>query len=139
MSTESERKPLKKKRLVWFRGEFMREHVAVNSRCTIIQLDLYSISNMANHSFIFVVGFRINDWKENVGSLNNSSFWEETQSFLCDLSEWDNFFVASSKCCQQRLRSRWTLFICSALFLTMLTYWQVQFLKTFTFLFLSIN
>ena len=86
----------KKKRLVWFRGEFMREHVAVNSRCTIIQLDLYSISNMANHSFIFVVSFNISDWKENVESLNNSSFWEETQSFIffCQLSVNETIFLS---------------------------------------------
>ena len=86
----------KKKRLVWFRGEFMREHVAVNSRCTIIQLDLYSISNMANHSFIFVVSFSISDWKENVESLNNSSFWEETQSFIffCQLSVNETIFLS---------------------------------------------
>ena len=40
-------------------------------------------SNMANHSFHFFVSFSINDWKENVESLNNSPFWEETQSFIC--------------------------------------------------------
>ena len=49
--------------------------------------------------------------------------------------EWDSFFVASCKCCQQRLRSRWALFICSALFLAMLTCWHVQFSKIFAFLF----
>ena len=39
---------------------------------------------MANHSFkFFFVSFSINDWKENVESLNNSAFWEETQSFIC--------------------------------------------------------
>ena len=40
-------------------------------------------SNMANQSFNFFVSFSINDWKENVESLNNSPFWEETQSFIC--------------------------------------------------------
>ena len=40
-------------------------------------------SNMANHNFNFFVSFSINDWKENVESLNNSPFWEETQSFIC--------------------------------------------------------
>ena len=40
-------------------------------------------SNMANHSFHFFASFSINDWKENVESLNNSPFWEETQSFIC--------------------------------------------------------
>ena len=77
ISTESERKPWKK-RLVWFAGEFIHEHVAVNSRCiTTVFL------NMANHSFNCFVNFSINDWKENVESLNNSPFWEETQSFIC--------------------------------------------------------
>ena len=38
---------------------------------------------MANHSFNCFVNFSINDWKENVESLNNSPFWEETQSFIC--------------------------------------------------------
>ena len=40
-------------------------------------------SNMANPSFNFFVSFSINDWKENVESLNNFPFWEETQSFIC--------------------------------------------------------
>ena len=44
--------------------------------------------NMANPSFNFFVSFSINDWKENVESLNNFSFWEETQSyiFFCQLT-----------------------------------------------------
>ena len=77
ISTESERKPLKK-RLVWLTSEFLREHVAVNSRCITAVF-----SNMANHNFNCFVNFSINDWKENVQSLNNSPFWEETQSFIC--------------------------------------------------------
>ena len=77
ISTESDRKPLKK-RLVWLTSEFLREHVAVNSRCITTVF-----SNMANHSFNCFVNFSINDWKENVESLNNSPFWEETQSFIC--------------------------------------------------------
>ena len=40
-------------------------------------------SNMANYSCNFFVSFSINDWKKNVESLNNSPFWEETQSFIC--------------------------------------------------------
>ena len=36
ISVESGRKPLKK-RLVWLTGEFMREHVAVNSRCAKVR------------------------------------------------------------------------------------------------------
>ena len=39
-------------------------------------------SNMANCSVNFFVSFSINDWKENVESLHNSPFWEETQSFI---------------------------------------------------------
>ena len=39
--------------------------------------------NMANHSFNCFVNFSINDWKENVESLKNSPFWEETKSFIC--------------------------------------------------------
>ena len=77
ISTESERKPLKKQ-LVWLTSEFLREHVAVNSRCITTVF-----SNMANHSFNCFVNFSINDWKENVQRLNNSPFWEETQSFIC--------------------------------------------------------
>ena len=75
---------------------------------------------------------------DNVESSNNSPFWEETQSFICFCQLTVNetvFFVASCKCCQQRLRSRWALFICSTVFLAMLTCWQVQFLKLFAFLF----
>ena len=77
ISTESERKPLKKQ-LVWLTSEFLREHVAVNSRYITAVF-----SNMANHNFNCFVNFSINDWKENVQSLNNSPFWEETQSFIC--------------------------------------------------------
>ena len=40
-------------------------------------------SNMANYSCNFFVSFSISDWKKNVESLNNSPFWEETQSFIC--------------------------------------------------------
>ena len=39
-------------------------------------------SNMANRSFNFFVRLSINDWTENVESVNNSPFWEETQSFI---------------------------------------------------------
>ena len=72
------RKETIKKRLVWLTGEFLRQHVAVNIRCITTVF-----SNMANHSFNCFVNFSINDWKENVESLNNSPFWEETQSFIC--------------------------------------------------------
>ena len=40
-------------------------------------------SNRANHGFNCFVNFSINDRKEDVKSLNNSPFWEETQSFIC--------------------------------------------------------
>ena len=42
-------------------------------------------SNMANHSFSCFVSFSINDWKKKkkVKVLNNSPFWEGTQSFIC--------------------------------------------------------
>ena len=40
-------------------------------------------SNKTNHSFNCFVNFSINDWKENVESLNNSPFWEETQRYIC--------------------------------------------------------
>ena len=54
---------------------------------------------------------------------------------LVNLPWMRQFFVASCKCCQQRFRSRWALFIWSAVFLAMLTCWHVQFAKTFAFLF----
>ena len=81
ISTESERKPWKK-RLVWFTGKFMREHVAVNSRCTIVG-SLQYFQTWQIILLIFFVSFSINDWKENVEILNNSPLWEETQSFIC--------------------------------------------------------
>ena len=81
ISTESETRKPWKKRLVWLTGEFMREHVPVNSRRT--NVDLYSICQHGKHSFNFFVSVSINDWKENVESWNNSPFWEETQSFIC--------------------------------------------------------
>ena len=134
---------MKKRRLVWFMGEFMREHVAVNSiHTTVHDSWIFTVfSNMTNHSFNCFVNFTINDWKENVESLNNSPFWGETRSLICfcQLTVNESFFVASCKCCQQRLRSRWALFICSAVFLAMLTCWHVQFSKIFAFLFFSIN
>ena len=139
ISTESESKPWKK-RVVWFTGEFMREHVAVNSRCTTTVF-----SNMANHSFNCFVNFSINDWKENVESLNNSPFWEETQSFICFCQLTVNETVFLSLLANavnselQRLRSRWALFISSAVFLAMLTWWHLQFSKIFPFLFFSVN
>ena len=94
-------------------------------------------SKMANHSLICFVSFSINGWKENVESLNNSPFWEETESYICfcQLTVNESFFVASYKCCQQRLRSRWAMFICSAVFFAMLTCWHVQFSKMFAFFF----
>ena len=82
-------------------------------------------SNMANYSCNFFVSFSINDW-------------EETQSFICFCQLTVNetvFFVASCKCCQQRLRSRWALFICSAVFLAKLACLHVQISKIFAFLF----
>ena len=60
----------------------MREHVAVNSRGKTVG-SLQYFQNMANHIFNFFVSFSISDWKENVQILNNSSFWEETQNFIC--------------------------------------------------------
>ena len=76
-------------------------------------------SNMENPSFNFFVSFNINDWKESVESLNNSLIWEDTELYLLLSThrEWESFFVTSCKCCQQWLRLRWVLFICSALFL----------------------
>ena len=72
-----------------------------------------------NSTVSLLVSFSINDCKENVQSLNNSPFWEETEFYLLLSThrEWDSFFVASCKCCQQRLRSRWALFYlqCSVL------------------------
>ena len=83
-------------------------------------------SNMANHSFNCFVNFSINDWKENVERLNNSPFWEETPSFICFCQLTVNETVFLSLLANavnselQRLRSRWALFICSAVFLAML-------------------
>ena len=53
-------------------------------------------SNMANHSFNCFVNFSINDWKENVESLKNSPFWEETQSFIffCQLTVNETVFLS---------------------------------------------
>ena len=44
---------------------------------------VFSNKTNQNHSFNCFVNFSNNDWKENVESLNNSPFWEETQSFIC--------------------------------------------------------
>ena len=59
--------------------------------------------------------FSVTDWKENVESLNIFPFWEETQGsiyFPLSTHRESFFFVASCKCCQQRLRA---LFICTVL------------------------
>ena len=72
-------------------------------------------SNMANHSFNCFVNFSINDWKENVERLNNSPFWEETQSFICFCQLTVNETVFLSLLANavnselQRLRSRWAV------------------------------
>ena len=93
ISTESERKPWKK-RLVWLTGEFMREHAVVNSRCTTVG-SLQYFQTWLIIVLIFV-SFSINDWKENVKSLNNSPFWEETQSFIffCHLTANETAFLS---------------------------------------------
>ena len=93
-------------------------------------------SNMTNHSFNFFVSFSINDWKNKRWKFKYLPFLRRNTELYLLLSthrEWDSFFVASCKCCQQRLRSRRALFICSAVFLAMLTCWQVQFSKIFPF------
>ena len=76
-------------------------------------------SNMTNHSFNFFVSFSINDWKNKRWKFKYLPFLRRNTELYLLLSthrEWDSFFVASCKCCQQRLRSRWALFICSAVF-----------------------
>ena len=60
----------------------MREHVAVNSRCTTVG-SLQYFQTWQIIVLIFFVSFSIIDWKENVESLNSSPFWEETLSFIC--------------------------------------------------------
>ena len=76
-------------------------------------------SHMENHSFNFFVSFNINDWKQNVESLNNSLICEDTWLYLLLSThhEWESFFVISCKCCQWQLRLWWVLFLCSAVFL----------------------
>ena len=123
------RKETMKKRLVWLKGEFLREHVAVNSRCITTVF-----SNMANHSFNCFVNFSINDWKENVESLNNSAFWEETQSFIASVnSPWMRQFCRFL----QMLLTATTIEV--SVFLAMLTCWHVHLLKIFAFLFFFVN
>ena len=65
----------------------MREHVTVNRRWTTVG-SLQYFQTWQIIVLIFFVSFSINDWKENVESLNNSPFWEETQSFIffCQLT-----------------------------------------------------
>ena len=97
-------------------------------------------SNMANHSFNFFVSFSINDWKENVQSLNNSPFWEETQSFICfcQLTVNETVFLSLlANAVNSGYDRGQRCFICSAVFLAMLTCWHVQFSKIFAFLFFS--
>ena len=84
-------------------------------------------SNMANDSFNpFVssfVSFSINDWKNKRWKFKYLPFLRRNTELYLLLSthrEWDSFFVASCKCCQQRLRSRWELFICNVLCLAFL-------------------
>ena len=96
----------------------MRERVAVNSRCPTVGSSQY-FQTWKILVLIFFVSFNINDWKESVESLNNSLIWEDTELYLLLSThrEWESFFVTSCKCCQQWLRLRWVLFICSTLFL----------------------
>ena len=75
----------------------MREHVVVYKQQMHNSWIFTVFSNMANYSCNFFVRFSINDWKKNVESLNNSPFWEETQSFICfcQLTVNETVFVAS--------------------------------------------
>ena len=137
ISTESERKP-RKKTICLIHGWI---HAWTCSRKQQMHNSwIFTVfSNMANHSFNFFVSFSINDWKENVESLNYYPILRrkvQPYLFLSTHREWDGFFVASCKCCQQRPRSRWALFICSAVFLAMLACWHLQFSKILAFLFL---
>ena len=78
---------------------------------------------MANDSFnLFVssfVSFSINGLKENAENLNYYPILRrkvELYLFLRQLTVNEKvFFVASSKCCQQWLRSRWAFFISNVL------------------------
>ena len=99
-------------------------------------------SNMANYSCNFFVSFSINDWKKNVESLNNSPFWEETQSFICfcQLTVNETVFLSLlANAVNSGYDRGERCFICSAVFLAMLTCWHVQFSKIFAFLFFSVN
>ena len=113
------RKETIKKRLVWLTVEFMREHEAVNSGCSKVRP---VSSNMAKDSFnLFVssfVSFCINGLKENAENLNYYPILRRKVELYLFLSTTVNeivFFVASCKCRQQRLRSRWALFISKVL------------------------
>ena len=62
-------------------------------------------SNMTNHSFNFFVSFSINDWKNKRWKFKYLPFLRRNTELYLLLSthrEWDSFFVASCKCCQQR-------------------------------------
>ena len=96
ISTESEKRKPWKKRLVWLTGEFMRDHEAIN-RCAKVKSLQY-----------------LQTWQMIV--LPNSEKKSGAYLFLSTHREWESFpFVASCKCCQQRLRSRWALFISNVL------------------------
>ena len=141
--TESERKPWKKKTisLIHCRG-WIRAWTCSRKQQMHKSWIFTVFSNMANHSFHFFVSFSINDWKENVESLNNFPFWEETQSFICfcQLTVNETVFLSLlANAVNSGYDRGERCFICSAVFLAMLTCWHVQFSKIFAFLFFSIN
>ena len=82
-TAESERKPWKKKKktICLIRG-WIREWTCSRKQQIHNSWIFTVFSNMVNRSFNFFVSFSINDWKQNVESLNNSPFWEERQSSL---------------------------------------------------------
>ena len=122
----------------------MREHKAINSRCTKVRISTVC-SNIANDSFnLFVsafVDFSINCLKENAENFNYYPTLlrrkVELYLFLSTHREWESFFCRFFQCCQQRLRSRWALFISSVLCLVNLLARTI--FEKFCFLFFSIN
>ena len=116
ISVESERKLLKK-RLVWLTGEFMREHVDVNSRSAKV----IPLQQLQTWQIIVLIFCKLcHQWFKRKRSLNFYSFysfyyfWEEMQSFICFRQHTVNeklLFAASYKCCQQRPWSRRVLCI----------------------------
>ena len=125
------RKETLKKRLVWFTGEFMGEHEAVNSGCAKFLIFTVS-SNMANDSFNLFVSFL----KENAEHLIYYPILRRKVElyFVSVNSPWMRKFSLSLLANAVNSGYDQGEHCLYPMLLALLTCWHIQFSKIFAFL-----